>query len=195
MTDQRTNASRDEDVAQPTTPEIVNVLVANHREFLAFLERRVGDRALADDILQDAFVRSIGKIGTLRDEEAIVPWFYRMLRNAIVDHQRRRGTASKALGDLAVELETTRAGTDTHGAVCQCVAKLTSTLKPEYAEALKRIEIDGVTVKDYADEAGITSNNAGVRVFRARNALRKQVQKSCGTCATHGCVDCTCGST
>jgi hypothetical protein len=48
-------------------------------------------------------------------------------------------------------------------------------------------------VKDYADQAGINSNNAGVRVFRARDALRKQVQRSCGTCATHGCVDCTCG--
>jgi RNA polymerase sigma factor (sigma-70 family) len=183
-----------EDAVEPQTPALVNVLVENHRELLAFLERRTGDRALAEDILQDAFVRSIDKVGALRDDAAIVPWFYRMLRNAIVDHQRRRGTASKALGDLATELETTNAGTETHGAVCQCVAKLTETLKPEYADALKRIEIDGLAVKDYADEAGITSNNAGVRVFRARDALRKQVQKACGTCATHGCVDCTCGT-
>jgi len=48
-------------------------------------------------------------------------------------------------------------------------------------------------VKDYADEAGISSSNAGVRIFRAREAL-KQVARSCGTCATHGCVDCTCAS-
>jgi len=48
------------------------------------------------------------------------------------------------------------------------------------------------SVKDYADEAGISSSNAGVRSSRAREALRKQVARSCGTCATHGCVDCTC---
>ena len=51
-----------------------------------------------------------------------------------------------------------------------------------------------MAVKDYAAEAGITSNNAAVRVFRAREALRKQVARSCGTCADHGCLDCTCES-
>jgi len=48
-------------------------------------------------------------------------------------------------------------------------------------------------VKDYAARAGLTASNAGVRVFRAREALRKQVARSCGTCADHGCFDCTCG--
>ena len=74
------------------------------------------------------------------------------------------------------------------------MSTLAETLKPEYAVALKRIEVDGVAVKDFAAEAGITSNNSAVRVFRAREALRQQVRKSCGTCATHGCVDCTCGA-
>ena len=172
--------------------ELAPVLVENHRAFLGFLERRVGDRALAEDILQDAFVRSIDKIAGVRDQEALVPWFYRMLRNAVIDHQRRRASAARALSELAAELETEQAGTDTHGAICQCIAKLADNLKPQYADALRKIEIEGVAVKDYAEQEGITSNNAGVRVFRARDALRKQVQKSCGTCATHGCVDCTC---
>ena len=43
-----------------------------------------------------------------------------------------------------------------------------------------------------ATEAGISSSNAGVRVFRARQALRKQVARACGTCAEHGCLDCHC---
>lgn len=64
----------------------------------------------------------------------------------------------------------------------------------EYADALRRIEVEGVSVKDYADRIGISSSNAGVRVLRAREALRKQVVRSCGTCADHGCLDCTCGA-
>jgi RNA polymerase sigma-70 factor (ECF subfamily) len=176
------------------TPEVAAVLVANHRAFLGFLERRLGDRALAEDILQDAFVRSLDKGAQVRDPEALVPWFYRVLRNAVNDHHRRKGTRSRALEELAAEMELEQEGTETHGAVCLCVKTLAETLKPEYAEALRRIEIDGVPVKDYAAEVGITSNNAGVRVFRARDALRKQLQRSCGTCATHGCVDCTCGA-
>src|SRR5688572_24291795 len=68
------------------TPAVVATLVANHREFLAFVQRRVGDRAQAEEILQEAFVRSIAKADTIRD--SAVAWFYRVLRNAIIDHQR-----------------------------------------------------------------------------------------------------------
>ena len=73
------------------------------------------------------------------------------------------------------------------------MSRLSETLKPEYAAALRRIDVDGVPVQDYAAEAGITANNAGVRVFRARQALRKRVVRWCGSCAERGCIDCTCG--
>lgn len=76
--------------------------------------------------------------------------------------------------------------------VCQCVRTLAATLKPEYADALQRVELDGLSVQGFAAEAGIEPNNAAVRVHRARAALRKQVLASCGTCAEHGCRDCTC---
>lgn len=177
------------------TSEVVSRLVANHREFLAFLQLRVGSRAVAEDILQDAFVRGLDKLGDLRDDEAAVAWFYRLLRNAVIDRQRRDAAAGRRLDALAAELEeAVEPALELHGAVCQCVARLADTLKPEYAEALRRIELDGLAVKDYAAEAGITPNNAAVRVFRARDALKKQVARSCGACADHGCLDCTCGT-
>jgi hypothetical protein len=50
------------------------------------------------------------------------------------------------------------------------------------------------SMQAFADENNITANNAAVRVFRAREALRKQVRASCGTCAEHGCIECSCGS-
>jgi RNA polymerase sigma factor (sigma-70 family) len=179
--------------ALPDTPAAVARLVANHREFLGFLQSRVGSRALAEDILQDAFVRGIGKISSLRADESAVAWFYRVLRNAVIDHHRRDDVARRRLAAFAAELDEP-AAPELHGAVCQCVARLADNLKPEYAEALRRIEVDGLAVKDYASEAGITSNNAAVRVFRAREALRRQVERSCGTCAEHGCLDCNCGA-
>lgn len=177
----------------PLSPEIVVALVQNHRDFLAFLQRRVGDRALAEDILQEAFVRGLDKLGTLEQGESATAWFYRILRNAVIDHHRRRASATRQLDAFARELEQhAEPEVEIKSAVCQCVGELAGTLKPEYAEALRRVELDGLAVKDYATEAGISSNNAAVRVFRAREALRKQVARSCGTCADHGCLDCTC---
>lgn len=178
------------------TPAVLQVLVDNHREFLAFVERRVGDRAAAEDILQEAFVRGIEKGGALRSEESARAWFYRVLRNAIVDRHRHATVHDRRLEAFAEEVaaaERERVGEVEH-AICACVARLVDTLKPEHAQALRRIELDGIAVKDFAAEAGITDNNAGVRVFRARAALHRQVMQSCGTCAEHGCVDCTCKS-
>jgi RNA polymerase sigma-70 factor (ECF subfamily) len=167
-------------------------LVDSHRQFLAFLERRVGSRAAAEDILQDAFVRGMGKIGDLRDQESAVAWFYRLLRNAIADHYRRRRAEQRAVDRAAAEPEPVSEPELTE-AVCRCIRGLVDTLKPEYAAVLRRVDLEGAALGTFAAEAGITANNAGVRAHRARLALRRQVEKSCGTCATHGCFQCECG--
>ena len=184
-----------EPVELPTTTDVAAALVANHRQFLGFLERRVGSSAVAEDILQDAFVRGMAKLDTVQNDESVVAWFYRILRNSVIDHHRRRATASRGLGAFASELDAhADPEPEVRGAICRCVTELAQTLKPEYAAVLRRVEVDGIAVKDYAAEAGISSGNAAVRIFRAREALRKRVSRSCGTCAEHGCLDCTCDS-
>ena len=55
------------------TPAPLAALVDNHRAFLAYLERRVGDRALAEDILQDAFIRLVERPEQAPTDEALVP--------------------------------------------------------------------------------------------------------------------------
>jgi RNA polymerase sigma factor (sigma-70 family) len=180
---------------RPLDRDVVATLVANHRDFLSFVEKRVGNRTVAEDILQEAFVRGVSRIDSLESNESVVAWFYRTLRNAVIDYYRRSAAAARGKEAVARELEdAVEPDLETRNMVCACVGRLADTLKPEYATALKRIEVDGLSVQDYAAEAGITANNAAVRVFRARNALRKQVSISCGTCAEHGCLDCTCGS-
>ena len=171
----------------------LETLLENHRAFLRYLERRVGDRALAEDILQDAFAKVVARPEQAPTDEAIVPWFYRTLRNAAVDRFRRRGAADRAYEAFARELETHETpSTDMQTEICACVSRLAATLKPEYAEALQAIEVTGIPVKAYAEQKGLSSSNAAVRVFRAREALKKRVIESCGACAEHGCLNCTC---
>lgn len=177
-----------------TSDEIVEKLVSDHRDFLKFLHMKVGNRALAEDILHDAFVRGLDKVSSLRDGESATRWFYRVLRNAVLDNARRSASAQRRLEAFAQEFDTANQQTDAMGQVCQCVSRLAKTLKPQYAEALRRIELEGMSVKEFGELAGISANNAGVRIFRAREALREQVVRCCGTCAEHGCSDCSCHS-
>lgn len=179
--------------AQDEAPAPLNLLLDNHRAFLGFLERQVGDRGLAEDILQDAFIKVVTRPELAPTDEGVIPWFYRTLRNATIDRFRRQGTANRALEAFARELEThTAPEGDLRAEICACVRRLADTLKPEYAEALREIEVDGTPVKSFAEAHGLSANNAGVRVHRARKALKRRVTESCGTCAEHGCRDCNC---
>jgi RNA polymerase sigma-70 factor (ECF subfamily) len=173
-------------------PAVVATLLESQREFLGFLERRLGDRALAEDILQDAFARSLTKVAELREADSARAWFYRVLRNAIVDYARQKQTRSERLNRFAAELATQVEDEETAREVCQCVKRVAVTLKPEYAEAVQRVEVEGMSMKQFAESIGITSNNAAVRVFRAREALKQGLLRTCGACARHGCLDCTC---
>jgi len=169
-----------------TSYDVVETLVGNHRRFLSFLEKRVESREAAEDILHDAFIRGLDS-QSLREADSAVAWFYRALHNAVIDHYRRRGAEAKALQAMPQPEQDEMLDT-----ICACVSDLINTLKPEYAQAIQRVDLDGLKPGDYAEEEKITANSARVRLFRAREALRRRVIQSCGTCADHGCVDCRC---
>src|SRR5437868_37613 len=134
----------------------LDVLLENHRAFLRYLERRVGDHALAEDILQDAFIKIMDRPDQAPADEGLVPWFYRTLRNAAIDRFRRRAAAGRAVEAFARELETHAAPErEIEGEICACIGRLARTLKPEYAEALQAIDVEGTPVKAFAAQRGL----------------------------------------
>jgi RNA polymerase sigma-70 factor, ECF subfamily len=180
-------------LAETISSEALGRLLDNRGKFLSFIERRVGSSAVAEDILQAAYVRGLERGGELRDDETAVAWFYRILRNAVIDHYRHQAVAGRALEEWAKELEPQVEPDDlTRGEICECLNDVIVELKPEYRDAIELVDLQERSLRDLAEKAGISANNAGVRVHRAREALRKQLERVCGTCATHGCVDCHC---
>ncbi len=170
----------------------LEVLLAHRVEFVDFVTARLESRAAAEDLVQDALARALERVAELRAGEAVLGWFYRILRNAVVDHYRKRSSSVRAMEQLASEPSPQESG-EPEGDPCRCVSHLVTTLKPEYAEALQRVEVEGEPVKELAGELGITPNNAAVRLFRAREALLKKVKATCKACAAAGCTDCICG--
>ena len=181
--------------SQTAAPDVAAVLSENRRRFLTFLSRRVPTQEIAEDILQEAFVRGLTKAPELVTTESVMAWFYRVLRNAIVDHYRRAGAEARAMERYAAEVDDAVAPLDEElfEVLCGCVRSLVTTLKPEYATAITRVELDGATLAELAKEADISSNNAGVRLHRARRALRARVSEVCSVCAEDGCDPRTCG--
>lgn len=82
--------------AQPTTDAIWTQLSADLRRFI---RRRVSDDHVADDLLQETFVRVHRNIGTLQETERLAAWVYRIARNVVHDHHRKAANATVPLPD------------------------------------------------------------------------------------------------
>src|SRR5579884_281119 len=82
----------------------IETILRERARFHRFLTARVGDDATAEDLLQDSLLRAIEQNRSLRRGESAVPWFYRILRNAVVDHFRKKGSESRRAERLLSDL-------------------------------------------------------------------------------------------
>jgi RNA polymerase sigma factor (sigma-70 family) len=164
-------------VSESLSPEAVKTLVDSHDQFLRFLQSRVGSREVAEDILQAAFVKTFERGEEIRDWDSAVAWFYRVLRNAIVDHHRRHAVDLRFKAAAAKDPSPAE-DPELEKAVCRCVKDIIPTLKGEYADILRKVEMEGAAVTDVAQEENITPNNAMVRLHRARKALHGRLVQS-----------------
>lgn len=170
---------------------ILERITARHSEFLRFIAARVGEPSAAEDILQSAYVKALEHGSQLRDEESVVAWFYRILRNAITDHYRRRSARSKAHELFGADAPTSYEA-ELEQKVCACIGDVIGDLKTEYRAAIEHVDLAGESVESLALLQNTTANNASVRLHRARRAVAKQLVQVCGVCAEHKCLDCTC---
>ena len=170
---------------------VTGALIQHLDAFLGFARSRTGDPDLAADLVQECLMKAIKADNVPADSEGVVTWFYRILRHAIIDAHRRRTTRDQALEKLAYELPESLT-TEDEKTVCQCVMKLLPELPESDAELLRRVDLEGGSVTEIANETNQRVNTLNVRLLRARRKLREQVQRVCRTCATHGCLDCDC---
>ncbi len=176
--------------ADTESNEALGRIMAQRSKFLSFVSLRV-DAALAEDILQSAYIKAMEHAGEIRDEESTVAWFYRILRNAITDSYRRQSARTRAQDAFAAEAPTSYEP-ELEQTVCACIGDVIQDLKSEYREAIQQVDLDGVSVHEFAASQGTSANNASVRLHRARKDLAKRLTSVCGACAEHKCLDCTC---
>jgi RNA polymerase sigma factor (sigma-70 family) len=170
---------------------LIERLESSRERFVAFVQSKVSDPDAAEEIMQDSMVRALQGAGRLRAQEKLISWFYTVLRNTITDYYRGSARDSRTLvstlpEDLPEEDEAE------YQTLCLCFQPLIDTLKPEYAQLIRTLDLEGELPEEVASRLGLTSNNLKVRRHRARQALRRRLEATCRVCAEHHCVDCTC---
>lgn len=168
----------------------IDRLLTQRARFKTFLVARLGNEADAEDVLQTGLIKALEHAGAVRDDRKRVAWFYRLLRNAIIDHQRGKQAAQRR--DHAWSVALLAQDSDAQRQHCACLERLLPRLKPAQARLIREVELRGKPVATAARELGLTASNASVNLHRARTALRRQLIAFCGSCADGACLDCTC---
>jgi RNA polymerase sigma-70 factor (ECF subfamily) len=156
------------------------------------LRHLLDDAADAEDVLQRSYIRALESLGTLRDQERLIPWFDRVIRNAAWDWIRRCRAEARALAVLSQELpETTPvpAGADS---ACRCATRLLGVLPARHADVLRRVYLNEIPIEVVARRLRTTPNNVRVRLHRARAALREQLIAKCEGCKDRHFTACMC---
>lgn len=178
-------------MCSPNPDPVLSTLLGAREQFVRFLAAQTRNRAEAEDLVQASLLKAIQTTAQPDSTDSAVAWFYRVLRNAMADHHRARQSQLRATERYAQDLKEAEEP-ELEQVACRCIKALLPTLKPAEAEALETIDLGGKSLADAAVHLGITSNAMAVRLHRARKALREKVERTCRTCATHGCLDCRC---
>jgi RNA polymerase sigma factor (sigma-70 family) len=197
MEETRVMAERDDRAArrrERRLPEMIDLLLRSKRRVLRELERRLRCRADAEDVLQAALLKVVAKSKTLRDEQRLLPWFARILRNELADHRRRQAALARLTARLSADAERA-AGRDAalSQVTCRCLADVLTSLPRAQGDLIRSIELEGESPGAAAARLGITAGAASVRLHRARRALRSALLAFCRICARHARLDCGCG--
>jgi RNA polymerase sigma-70 factor (ECF subfamily) len=167
---------------------VIETLAAERERYLAFVRHRVRSGADAEDLLQKALVRAMERADQLNDPSRASAWFYRILRNTIADHHAEWARQNAKLHVLAADVEEAE---PEDVAMCACSLGLMGDMRQDYRDVIQRVDVDGESIDDVSKTLGITTNNATVRLHRARQALKTAVVDHCGTTSVAPC-DCDC---
>lgn len=149
---------------------------AHEGELRAYLIHRVGEAALADDLLQDVFVKAMRQgqgFCTLAQPRA---WLFQVARNALIDHARAQRPTEPVDDDLPAIDATDSVAVD---ALADQLSRVLPQLDPADEDVLRACDLNGERQQAYADRHALSLPAVKARLLRARQRLRARLIATC----------------
>lgn len=157
---------------------ITDLYRAYGRALYGFIYSKVGNRAAAEDITSDVFVRALTHLDPTRPEHSSVAWLYSVARNAVNDYWRRgKGVALITLDDVwpePVAHPIPGAAQRGQAATAARAAAILARLPENYRTVLSLRLLDGLSVAETAQRMGTSAGNVKVMQHRALAAAARQ---------------------
>jgi RNA polymerase sigma-70 factor (ECF subfamily) len=148
-----------------------------------YLERLVGNRATAEDLLQETLVKIAKGLPGFEGRSSVKTWAFSIATRVATDHFRRPTSKARIVAfDETAEPEAPdpdirdRLVIDEMSA---CVRGVIDGLPGDYRTALVLHDLEGLTAAQVAEVAGCSLANAKVRIHRARRRLKQALENEC----------------
>ena len=152
---------------------------AFHTPLQGFIRKRVSNGVVAEDLLQDVFLKIHEHIGTLQDVKKLESWVYQITRNVIIDFYRCARVSYSLERPEVDTLPEELPDDDIISELFPCVQAMVNNLPEQDRQALIFTEYQGLTQKEYGERLGLSLSGAKSRVQRAREKLKQQLLACC----------------
>jgi RNA polymerase sigma factor (sigma-70 family) len=142
--------------------------------------RMVQDRALAEDLAQEAFTRAFERLSTYDPQRRFVSWFFQILHNVTIDYLRRKRPAIVSLdclqengyaGPAAVAPNSPPDAQAEQAALGQALDAALSQIRAEYREAVVLRYREELSVLEIAQAMSLPDGTVKTYLYRARKEL------------------------
>ena len=172
--------------AQVTLTEAGTLFTAYHDRICRYIHGMVRNRAEAEDLTQETFLRAHCRQDALRDPKAVRGWLYRIATRVCVDRLRQRTRRSVIDGGVEPQQEERAAAQIPSAQECTeraetsaCVQRCLDYLPDTYRAVILLYEAHGLTTAEIAELLEISVATVKIRLHRARRRLQEVMEIGC----------------
>lgn len=155
-------------------PCLIKAWEENNEQILAWLKNKTNNKHLAEDLLQDLFLRAMRTEKNFCNITNARAWLFKVAGNLVIDNFRKPNHQPLSFD---IEEQETTLGPIDH--LAECLPKILKKLKPQDSELIKACDLQGITQKEFALKKGLTLSATKSRLRRARVILKDELQRSC----------------
>jgi RNA polymerase sigma-70 factor (ECF subfamily) len=149
-----------------------------HQELKNFILKKVKDENIANDILQDVFIKIIDNSDKIEKATSVQNYVYAIARNTTNDHFRSIAKKTEIENEILPFSEEESQSLNATIANC-CIKPFIKQLPDKYQVALTKTEFESVSQKELAEQLNISYSGAKSRVQRGKEKLKELILDCC----------------
>lgn len=162
--------------------DFIKLYQKNKQPIFNYLYRLSGDKSVAEEILQDSFLKAYLNLGSFRGESSLKTWLYKIARHTYLTYAKKENRANRKRIDQFFGYPTQDTKNDPeqvalNNELRNDLLQVLSLLPENYRTVIILREIQGLAYGEIASVLGFSLEWVKVAIYRARRRFRELYQK------------------